>query len=493
MWLSGDKPVAKLSRIGQMSALALPMAISAGAMGAGEGRADPWLEKSTAIAQPWDLPFVAQPRSAQKNAQQKQQRRSRSPEVAQPGAVPPEYQPAANVFPPPRPPAVAPPPDETVTAQTVQPSTVGQRVREPQPQPAAAARDRSRQAAPAPMLPDRKQPAAPARDRNEQTAVLRERPVDREVERNLERQLQRELPRLEGPTTGVSPVPEQFACGEQLAKIARYAPLPVRSGPNGCGAPDLVKLESVLMADKSVVAINPPPQIRCGMAVELAQWVRDDVGPIATAELGSPIATITGNDAYECRTRNHVKGAKISEHGRGNAFDLATFRLKNGGVFNFTDPLVAKPFRDRVRNAACGRFMTVLGPGSDAFHSGHIHLDMAERSRKAKLCQWDVREVQVAARVEEPQAAAQPDSQSLALSADTETGTVASNPDSPIADVVSPPLPRRKPEALLARAQLAEREQVERDGRRERDVWRGERGPWRGPYRNRDFRFYFRW
>ena len=404
--------MAKLSRIGLLWTIALPVAM--GAMGGGEGRANPWLEQTHVIAQPWDLPFVASPRRAQPTPAQQKQKRSRVPEAqaetprelhrAPEPHAPSEYVPAAaNVFPPPRPPMVPPPPaaepEPVVSAQKRAPQPVAARDRNRQaqpaqeraPQPVAASNNRNQRAVPMPT---------PAPARNQQTAAVRE--VDRNTERNLERQLKRELPRLQAPVTGVPPVPDQLACGERLAKIARYAPLPVRSGPKGCGAPDLVKLESVLMADKSVVTISPSPQIRCSMAEQLATWVRDEVGPSAVAELGSPIASITGNDAYECRPRNNIKGAKISEHGRGNAFDLATFRLKNGGVFNFTDPLVYKPFRDRVRTAACGRFMTVLGPGSDGYHSGHIHLDLAERSHNTRVCQWDVREVTVAARTDAP-------------------------------------------------------------------------------------------
>jgi hypothetical protein len=402
--------VAKLSRIGLLSAFVLPATLMTGT---GEGMANPWLEQTNAIAQPWDLPFVAQPRAAKQNPAQ--QKRSRNPEVTaerqrelrrmpEPNAAPSEYAPAtANVFPPPRVPmpmpVIEPDPAVTMTVQQRTRETVGARDRSGQPAPVP---DRNRQATPLPApAPERKRQAvpipAPAPERKQQTAAVRE------ADRNVERQLKRELPRLQAPTTGVPPIPEQIACGERLAKIARYTPLPARAGPNGCGAPDLVKLETVLMADKSVVAISPSPQIRCSMAEQLAQWVRDDVGPIAVTELGSPLSTITGNDAYECRPRNNIKGARISEHGRGNAFDLATFRLKNGGVFNFTDPLVDKRFRDRVRTAACGRFMTVLGPGSDGFHSGHIHLDLAERQRQTKVCQWDVREVTVAARTDESQ------------------------------------------------------------------------------------------
>ncbi len=36
-------------------------------------------------------------------------------------------------------------------------------------------------------------------------------------------------------------------------------------------------------------------------------------------------------------------------------------------------------FLRAVRNSACGPFTTVLGPGSDSYHSNHFHLDRAKR------------------------------------------------------------------------------------------------------------------
>jgi hypothetical protein len=48
--------------------------------------------------------------------------------------------------------------------------------------------------------------------------------------------------------------------------------------------------------------------------------------------------------------------------------------------------------RDSIRESACGRFTTVLGPGSDGHHEAHIHLDIAERHNGYRICQWEVRE-----------------------------------------------------------------------------------------------------
>ena len=52
---------------------------------------------------------------------------------------------------------------------------------------------------------------------------------------------------------------------------------------------------------------------------------------------------------------------------------------------------VDKPLREALRDAACHRFTTVLGPG-DPYHDGHIHLDVIQRRGGYRICQWDVRE-----------------------------------------------------------------------------------------------------
>jgi hypothetical protein len=203
----------------------------------------------------------------------------------------------------------------------------------------------------------------------------------------LERELWRELHRM--PPPALLPTPATLACYERLAKISHYAPLPIQSEPAQCATVDLVRLDRVTMPDRTEVTLNPPLTLLCNMAETVAQWVRDDVGP-AVAELGAPLAAITALDSYECRSRNRIPGAKLSEHGKGNALDVSAIKLRSGALFNLTDPLVAKPFREQMRGLACARFTTVLGPGSDSYHSNHIHLDLAERSRGYRICQWNV-------------------------------------------------------------------------------------------------------
>jgi hypothetical protein len=192
-------------------------------------------------------------------------------------------------------------------------------------------------------------------------------------------------------------------CQLRLAKIALFKPLPVLVGPGECGAVDAVLLRSVMLPDDAKVAVTPPATLRCAMAEEIARWLRDDVAP-AALKLGAALRGLENYDSYECRGRNRVRGATLSEHGRANALDVRALRLADGAMIALTDVNIAKDWREGVRASACARFSTVLGPGSDGNHEEHIHLDLAERHAGYKMCEWEVREPVVQARRTEPEA-----------------------------------------------------------------------------------------
>jgi len=204
---------------------------------------------------------------------------------------------------------------------------------------------------------------------------------------DLSHELYRELHKM--PPPAVLPGPEVLACHERLASLATFHPLPITPEPSQCAAYDLVRIERVTMPDRSIVTLNPPPTLRCVMAEALAQWLRTGVS-LAVAELGGQLAAVSDVDSYECRSRNRIQGAKLSEHGKGNAIDISAVRLRSGSVLTLTDPHVSRPFREAMRSIACERFTTVLGPGSDGYHEEHIHLDIAERSHGYRICQWNV-------------------------------------------------------------------------------------------------------
>jgi hypothetical protein len=188
--------------------------------------------------------------------------------------------------------------------------------------------------------------------------------------------------------------PPPSACRLRLTSELAVAPsLPPITGPGDCVAPDVVRLEAVLLADGSRIGITPPATLRCGMAEAVVAWVREEAAPRALTQ-GAALRAIENFDSFDCRGRNRIPGAQTSEHGKANALDVRALRLVNGKVIEPTDPLVPEDFREGLRTSVCARFTTVLGPGSDGYHENHVHLDLAERRNGYRLCHWELRQPQ---------------------------------------------------------------------------------------------------
>jgi hypothetical protein len=186
--------------------------------------------------------------------------------------------------------------------------------------------------------------------------------------------------------------PPPSACRLRLTTELAIAPsLAPLTGPGECGVDDVVRLEAVVLADKRRVVVTPPATVRCTFAEAIAHWVREDI-TAAVRSLKATLKSIDNFASYECRGRNRIVGAKLSEHGRANALDIRSLMLGNGTRVELTDPQVSKEFRETLRRSACVRFNTVLGPGSDGYHENHVHVDLAERRGGYRMCQWDVRE-----------------------------------------------------------------------------------------------------
>ena len=184
--------------------------------------------------------------------------------------------------------------------------------------------------------------------------------------------------------------PPLSACRLALTEAIAIAPsIPPINGPGSCGGEDLVRLEAVVLPDSKKVAVKPAAILRCTMAAALADWVRNDMAPFAQ-NLGTTLAELDNFDSFECRGRNRVSGAKMSEHGRANALDVRGLKFANGQSLSLTDRGVAREQREAVLHSVCARFTTVLGPGSDWYHEDHIHLDLAERRSGYRICQWNV-------------------------------------------------------------------------------------------------------
>lgn len=202
-------------------------------------------------------------------------------------------------------------------------------------------------------------------------------------------------PAAEASPRADAPAPIPTVCPElSNDDIGVFTAVTVTATNAACTVDRGVSLSAVRMKDGRLVALEPAAVLRCEMAAAVAHWVRDDVEP-AVATLGAPLDKVLVAAAQQCRSRNRVAGAKISEHGRGNALDTRGYVLKDGARFVIGTPRAGsaeKPmpvaFQEALKASACTDFTTILGPGSDGFHEEHLHIDRAERRSGAVLCRW---------------------------------------------------------------------------------------------------------
>ena len=143
----------------------------------------------------------------------------------------------------------------------------------------------------------------------------------------------------------------------------------------GCGVARAVRLEAV-----HGVRLSQPATLDCPTARSLGQWVRKSAEP-EVGRMGGGLAGLKVAAHYACRTRNHQPRARISEHGKGKAIDIAALQLRDGSeisVLEHWDKGAKGRILRRLHRDACGPFGTVLGPESDRFHRDHFHFDTAQ-------------------------------------------------------------------------------------------------------------------
>lgn len=177
---------------------------------------------------------------------------------------------------------------------------------------------------------------------------------------------------------------EDKACRDRLKVLGvKFGERPSQVDPAGCYLPFPVGISTL----GNGVEIEPEATISCQTAETTARFVQDVVAPDFLKTFGSALASVEQQSGYVCRPRHGTR--KLSEHAFGRAIDFGAFTLADGrriAVEKTEDAKVAAAF-DRLRKAACGPFKTVLGPGSDADHATHFHLDLAERRNGSTFCQ----------------------------------------------------------------------------------------------------------
>ena len=179
------------------------------------------------------------------------------------------------------------------------------------------------------------------------------------------------------------------SCEADLRKLeVTFERLDPVIGENGCG----INAPYTITEIAKGVALKPATQLRCKTALFLARWV-ETVVLAATSTLPGEmhLKAINHGSTYVCRRRNNSPTGKISEHGTGNAIDITDFEFAGRKPVAISpragDGNMEEAFQRAVRAGACLHFTTVLGPGANASHDDHLHLDIARRKRGYRLCQ----------------------------------------------------------------------------------------------------------
>ena len=169
-------------------------------------------------------------------------------------------------------------------------------------------------------------------------------------------------------------------CGDPSIRGEKISRIPAKL--KGCGLDNGVKVTEV-----SGVALTQHAKIDCNTAKALKSWVDKGVKP-AVGRRGGGVKSLKIVAHYACRTRNNQKGAKVSEHGRGRAVDIAAINLNDGSsmtVLKGWRSAKNGPALKKMHKMACGPFGTVLGPNANRFHQDHFHFDTA-RYRSGTYC-----------------------------------------------------------------------------------------------------------
>jgi hypothetical protein len=149
------------------------------------------------------------------------------------------------------------------------------------------------------------------------------------------------------------------------------------NGPNGCGMDYPLRVSAQM---RGAVSYSQPQTLACQMVPTADRWIGNVVQPAAQKWFGATVVEVRAG-SYSCRGIRGSRSGRMSEHSFGNALDVFAFQLSNGHTVSVRThwrgdgPDAA--FLREVFIRACDHFTTVLGPGSDAFHYDHFHLDLA--------------------------------------------------------------------------------------------------------------------
>jgi hypothetical protein len=155
-------------------------------------------------------------------------------------------------------------------------------------------------------------------------------------------------------------------------------------GPGVCG---MTRPFKVAAFGDGTVGLSTRATLACPIIPRIDGWLNEVVQPAASTHFGTAVVEVKSG-SYSCRARNNQRSGRYSEHAFGNALDVMAFRLSDGREISVVKGWRGAPeeqdFLREVLAGACQHFTTVLGPGADAFHYDHFHLDLARHDPRGE-------------------------------------------------------------------------------------------------------------
>ena len=188
---------------------------------------------------------------------------------------------------------------------------------------------------------------------------------------------------LRQSTATISSRPEARQCLANLgATNASFTPLPDQYFGAGCSTLNSVRLAN-LQGDRETFGLANLGPVTCPLASSFAAWARFGVDRAARQMLGSGLLRIETMGSYSCR--NVAGSGKRSAHATANAIDVSGFVLADGRRITVLGDWSSGNAQERqflqvIHTSACKRFGTVLGPGYNAAHRDHFHVELGNGS-----------------------------------------------------------------------------------------------------------------
>jgi hypothetical protein len=154
---------------------------------------------------------------------------------------------------------------------------------------------------------------------------------------------------------------EEQCIAQRLVQASSYVePVSEINGDGSCGMNHPFRIQAAVDGQ---VSMKPQATLGCPMTVAFNRWVTEIAQPAAQAWFGEQIVEVRQLSSYSCR---RIGGSgNMSEHGFGNALDVAGFTFSSGRIVTVKHGWNGAPeergFLRQIHAGGCEVFTTVLG------------------------------------------------------------------------------------------------------------------------------------